>query len=133
MKTVSSSLRLLALAFTLVFSTAVMAGDKKDVPATSTVALKVISNTASQPVFELSLGNAVADNFLITIKDEDGVQLYSSRASGTNITRKFMFNEEVGDAVMYVTVKSTKSNHTDTYKISRNYSFSEAPVVTSIK
>ncbi|HEY4147886.1 MAG TPA: hypothetical protein VGM41_03105 [Chitinophagaceae bacterium] len=131
MKNVTKTLGMLALVLTLA-STATMANNVKNTtPVSSSIELKFIGNVENQPVFELNLANADADEFLIIIRDEYGSLLYTAKAKGTNIVRKFMLNEEMGDTNLYVEVKSKKNNKTETYKISKSYSYKDEPVITS--
>ncbi len=131
MKNVTKTLGMLALVVTLA-GTATMANNVKNTtPVASSIELKFIGNVENQPVFELNLANADADEFFIIIRDEYGSLLYSAKAKGTNITRKFMLNEEMGDTNLYVEVKSKKNNKSETYKISKSYSYKEEPVITS--
>jgi hypothetical protein len=131
MKNVTKTLSILALALVMV-STAAVAGNKDNVaPASSTIVLKFIGNVESQPVFELNLANTEADEFTIVIRDEYGNLLYSSKAKGTNITRKFMLNEEMGDTNLFFEVRSKKNNKTETYKVSKSYTYKDEPVITS--
>ena len=133
MKTAIRNFSILAIAFTLVLSATAMANDNKENATASTIVLKFIGNVENQPVFELNLANTEADEFLIIIRDEYGNLLYSSKEKGSNITRKFMLNEEMGDTNLYFEVKSKKNNKTETYKISRSYSYKDEPVITSAK
>jgi len=134
MKKVTKNLSIVALlmAFTLA-TTATFANTTTGNPVSSTIELKFIGKHENQPVFELNLANADADEFSIIIRDEYGSVLYSAKAKGTNITRKFMLNEEVGDTDLYVEVKSKKNNKVETYKISKSYSYKDEPVITSAK
>ncbi len=133
MKNVTKRLSILALVLALA-TTATMANNTTNVtPVASSIELKFIGNVENQPVFELNLANADADEFSIIIRDEYGVLLYSAKAKGTNITRKFMLNEEVSDTNLFVEVKSKKNNKTETYKISKSYSYKDEPVITSAK
>jgi len=134
MKNVTRNLSIVALlfAFTLA-TTATFANTNTENPGTSTIELKFIGKHENQPVFELSLANKDADEFSIVIRDEYGSLLYSGKVKGTNITRKFMLNEEIGDTNLYVEVKSKKNNKAETYKISKSYSYKDEPVITSSK
>jgi hypothetical protein len=133
MKNVTKTLSILALVLALA-TTATMANNPINVtPVPSSIELKFIGNVENQPVFELDLANADADEFSIIIRDEYGVLLYSAKAKGTNITRKFMLNEEMNDTSLFVEVKSKKNNKTETYKISKSYSYKDEPVITSSK
>ena len=133
MKNVTKNLSILALVLALA-TTATLANNPTNVtPVASSIELKFIGNVENQPVFELNLANADADEFSIIIRDEYGVLLYSAKAKGTNITRKFMLNEEMGDTNLFVEVRSKKNNKTETYKISKSYSYKDEPVITSAK
>jgi len=134
MKNVTKNLSIVALlfAFTLA-TTTTFANTKTENPTSSIIELKFIGKHENQPVFELNLANTAVDEFSIVIRDEYGNLLYSAKAKGTNITRKFMLNEEMGDTDLYVEVKSKKNNKAETYKISKSYSYQDEPVITSAK
>ena len=135
MKNVTKNLSIVALlvAFTLA-TTASFASTKPENPATaSTIELKFIGKHENQPIFELNLANAEADEFTIIIRDEYGNLLYNGKAKGTNITRKFMLNDEIGDTNLFVEVRAKKNSKTETYKISKSYSYTDEPVISSSK
>jgi len=132
MKNVTKNLSILALLFAFTLATTTTFANNEN-PAASTIELKFIGKHENQPIFELNLSNKDADEFSIVIRDEYGSLLYSGKAKGTNVTRKFMLNEEIGDTNLYVEVKSKKNSKVETYKISKSYSYKDEPVITSAK
>jgi hypothetical protein len=136
MKNVTRNLSIVALLVALTLSTTTSfakTNGETPVSSASTIELKFIGNHENQPVFELKLANKEADEFFIVIRDEYGSLLYSAKVKGTNITRKFMLNDEIGDTNLFVEVKSKNSNKTESYKIGKTYSYTEEPVITSTK
>src|SRR5687768_12866715 len=117
MKTVlRNSVFALAAVVSLTLSASVKANGGNE-PASS-IEVKFIGNLQSQPVFQLNLLNEVADEFYISISDEQGNVLYSERVKGTNITKKFAINtDEVGDNVLKLEVRSRNTGKKETYNI----------------
>lgn len=132
MKNVTKNLSIVALLFAFTLATTAVIANNEN-PSTSSIELKFIGKHENQPIFELNLANKEADEFTIVIRDEYGSMLYSGKAKGTNISRKFMLNEEIGDTNLYVEVRSKKDNKGETYKISKSYSYKDEPVITSAK
>jgi hypothetical protein len=125
-------LAIVALAFTLAFSTPTMANDgEKDDHKTE---LKFIGNMENQPVFELNLSNN-EDEYTVTFRDEYGNVLYSDKFKGAvGLTKKFMLkSEDFSDATLNVVVKSKKNNSSEVYTINRNHSYVEETLVNKIK
>lgn len=123
---------IVALAFTLAFSTPALANDgDKENPTTE---LRFIGNMENQPVFELNLGNN-EDEYTVIFRDEYGNILYSDKFKGaTGLTKKFMLRtEDFGDASLNVTVKSKKNKSTEVYTINRNHSYVEETLVNKVK
>lgn len=123
---------IVALAFTLAFSTPALANDgDKENPTTE---LRFIGNMENQPVFELNLGNN-EDEYTVIFRDEYGNILYSDKFKGaTGLTKKFMLRtEDFGDASLNVMVKSKKNKSTEVYTINRNHSYVEETLVNKVK
>jgi hypothetical protein len=137
MKTESRNYRklaIVALAFTLAFSTPTLAneGDKEN-PTTATE-LKFIGNMENQPVFELNL-NDNEDEYTVIFRDEYGNVLFNDKFKGAiGLTKKFLLkSEEFGDEALKVIVKSKKNNSTEVYTINRSHSYVEETLVSKIK
>jgi hypothetical protein len=125
-------LAIVALAFTLAFTTPTMAndGEKGD----HKTELKFIGNMENQPVFELNLTNKVEDEYTVIFRDEYGNVLYSDKFKGTGLNKKFMLkSEDFGDTALNVTVKSKNGNTTEVYSINRSHSYVEETQVSKVK
>jgi hypothetical protein len=106
----------LVVAFSFSFSTLALANtNPKDTP---TVEFKYIGNYKNQPVFQLDIQSLVKDEYTVTIKDKNGVVLYSDRTEGKNLSRKFQLNtEEIGDEALIVEVRSRSNKQPQVYEI----------------
>jgi hypothetical protein len=125
-------LAIVALAFTLAFTTPSMAndGEKGD----HKTELKFIGNMENQPVFELNLADKIEDEYTVIFRDELGNVLYSEKFKGAGLTKKFMLkSEDFSDTALNVTVKSKRGNTTDVYSINRSHSYVEETQVNKIK
>jgi hypothetical protein len=125
-------LAIVALAFTLAFTTPTMAndGEKGD----HKTELKFIGNMENQPVFELNLINKVEDEYTVIFRDEQGNVLYSEKFKGAGLNKKFMLrSEDFADAALNVTVKSKNNNTTEVYSINRSHSYVEETQVSKVK
>jgi hypothetical protein len=125
-------LAIVALAFTLAFSTPTMAndGEKGD----HKTELKFIGNMENQPVFELNLSNKEEDEYTVIFRDENGNILFNDKFKGAGITKKFLLkSDEFGDEVLNVIVKSKLGNTTETYTINRSHSYVEETQVNKVK
>jgi hypothetical protein len=125
-------LAIVALAFTLAFTTPSMANDGgKDDHKTE---LKFIGNMENQPVFELNLANSEEDEYTVVFRDEYGNILYSDKFKGAGLTKKFMLkSEDFGDTALNVIVRSKKGNTTEVYSINRSHSYVEETQVNKVK
>jgi hypothetical protein len=125
-------LAIVALAFTLAFSTPTMAndGEKGD----HKTELKFIGNMENQPVFELNLANKEEDEYTVIFRDENGNVLYNDKFKGAGLNKKFMLkSEEFGDEILNVIVKSKLGNTTEVYTINRSHSYVEETQVNKVK
>ena len=99
----------------------------------SKIEVKFIGNLQSQPVFQVNLFNEAADEFFITISDEQGNVLYSDKVKGTNISRKFAINiAEVDDMVLRLDIKSKNTGNKESYNINRTRIYVIESTVTKV-
>ena len=118
---------------TLTFTTPTFAGDTTGNP----VELKFIGKIKDQPVFQLNLNNAEAQDYYINIKDANYNVLYSEKVTGANISRNYQLdidNSELHSPEFGVRVEvtSAKTHKTQVYKISATTSVSENIVVAKL-
>lgn len=125
-------LAIVALAFTVAFSTPTMANDDdKNNHATE---LKFIGNMENQPVFELNLVNKAEDEYTVTFRDEYGNVIYTDKFKGTALNKKFLLRtEDFGDTALNVVVKAKNSNTTEVYTINRSHSYVQETKVAKVK
>ena len=100
-------------------SLSIFADTKKENP----LEIRVDSNEKSQPIFQLKLNNKEAGQYVITIEDGNGNQIYSEKVSGTNVIKKYRFkdaDENLSDGNMSVVFKvtSVKTGKTQAYEVS---------------
>jgi hypothetical protein len=125
-------LAIVALAFTLAFTTPIMAndGEKGD----HKTELKFIGNLENQPVFELNLSNKEEDEYTVVFRDEYGNVLYNEKFKGAGLNKKFLLTaEDFGDAALNVTVRSKKNNTTEVYSINKSHTYVEETQVSKVK
>lgn len=109
-------------------------GEKAPKTNTNSIEVKHIGNYENQPIFQLNLTTAEADEFTITLRDSDGNVLYSDKAKGTSITRKFLLTtQEIGDNIVTIEVKSRKAPKAEVYTINRKQNLIEEMFVTKVK
>ncbi len=118
---------------TMGLSQATFAGLKSENP----VELKFIGKIKNHPVFELNLNNNEAEQYFISIKDENANVLYSEKVKGENISRKYQLDIDEADLNsssfgVTVEVTSAKTHKTEVYKISTNTSVTENIVVAKL-
>jgi hypothetical protein len=106
---------------TMALSQATFAGSKTD---NSPIEFKFIGKENSHPVFQLNLNNNGAEEYFISIKDENYNSLFSEkvRANEANFSRKYRLdiNEDELNAPGFgviVEVTSSKTHKTQIYKI----------------
>ena len=115
------------------FSNPVSGMDKKSDPPG--VEIRYLGFVNKNPVFEITTGNAQADNFFITIRDEAGTVLYSEKLSGKKLSRRYRIDteEEIADGGLRFEVRSVKSKKTDVYIVGVNENITREMAVTRIK
>ena len=125
-------LAIVALAFTLAFTTPTMANDEEK--GDHKTELKFIGNMENQPVFELNLTNKEEDEYTVIFRDQNGNILYNDKFKGAGLTKKFLLkSDEFGDEVLNVIVKSKLGNTTEVYTINRSHSYVEETQVNKVK
>jgi hypothetical protein len=119
---------------TMGLSQATFAGLKTDDP----MEFKFIGKTSNNPVFQLNLNNNEAEEYFISIKDENRNLLYSEKvkAKEANFSRKYQLDLE-DDIIasgfgVTVEVTSAKTHKTQVYKISKQTTVNENITVAEL-
>ena len=115
------------------FSNPVSAMDKKSDPPG--VEIRYLGFVNKNPVFEITTGNVLADNFFITIRDEAGTVLYSEKLSGKKLSRRYRIDteEEIADGGLRFEVRSVKSKKTEVYIVGVSENITREMAVTKIQ
>ncbi|MEO8765307.1 MAG: hypothetical protein ABI416_13505 [Ginsengibacter sp.] len=120
---------------TMGLSQVTFAGEKAGNPTE----LKFIGKFKNHPVFELNLNNPEAEEFFISLKDENNVLLFSEtvKAKNANFSRKYQLDiddYDLSTAGFGVTVEviSAKTHQKQVYKISSQKTVNENIVVAKL-
>jgi len=107
----------LAGAFTLLFNNMAVAGnDEKN--TNQFVEFKYAGKANQQPQFRLAINDKTANEYTVTIKEENGDVLFSEKVSG-NASRTYQLDSEDNDRIQGTTFEVTNkaTNVTTVYKI----------------
>ena len=84
----------------------------------------------NQPSVQLSFENTTGEKVYITVKDENGIVVYTEIFTGASYTKQFMFEKELADANPVVTVTYLNSKKTETYTVSNRETAAEGLHIT---
>ena len=114
-------------------SNPVSAMDKKSDPPG--VEIKYLGFSDKNPVFEITMNNAQADNYFIVIRDQSGTVLYSEKLSGKNLSRKYRIDteEEITEGGLRFEVRSVNSKKTEVYIAGTSENVTREMAVTKIQ
>ncbi|MEO6221002.1 MAG: hypothetical protein ABIO81_11275 [Ginsengibacter sp.] len=103
------------------------------------IELKFIGKSNNNPVFQLNLNNAEAENYFITMKDGSNNLLYSGkvRATSANFSVKYQLDIDAMDLYapefgLRIDVTSAKTHKTQVYRISSHTTVNENIVVAKL-
>ena len=120
---------------TMGISQATFAGSKTENP----VEFKFIGKVKSNPVFQLILNNNEAEEYYISVKDENHTVLYweKIKATNPNFTRNYRLDIEEDDLNapgfgVTVEVTSAKTHKTNVYNISSHTTVKENIIVAKL-
>jgi hypothetical protein len=120
---------------TMGLSQATFAGTKPGNP----VELKFIGKIENQPVFQLNMNNSEAEEYYVSVKDENNTLLYSEKvnARDANFSRKYQLDineDDISSPGFGVTVEvtSAKTHKTNIYRISSQTTVNENIIVAKL-
>ena len=88
------------------------------------VEFKYMGKMNAQPLFQLNLKNAEANEYLITLTDQNGTVLYDEKIAGKDLSRKYMLNlDEIDASEIRFHIKNQKDKSTTNFTVKRNFSF----------
>lgn len=106
--------------FVIACSMTVLASGEKSRSIDLPIQISYIGEKNLLPVFEIQIDNLEESDYIIGVKDANGILLYSEKLSTKKIIRKYVL--EADDLEMMGTtfeVTNKKTNETSVYKISR--------------
>ncbi|HEX6847837.1 MAG TPA: hypothetical protein VF144_12715 [Chitinophagaceae bacterium] len=121
MKKVMSKNKVIIVALMAIFSTSFgipgSAMEKKSDPPG--IQIRYLGFVQKNPVFEIVTNNAQVDKFIISIRDEAGLILYSEKLSGKNFSRKYRIDteEEIVVGGLRFEVRSVNNKKTEVYVV----------------
>jgi hypothetical protein len=123
----------LAAVFCTAFTSPASAMDKKSDPPG--MEIKYIGFRENNPVFEINLNNSQTDNFIITIRDENGALLYTEKLTGKNLSRTYRIDteEEIAEGGLRFEVRSVNSKKTEVYIAGINEKITRQMAVNKIQ
>ena len=136
MKTIKNNLKTLAIAFTVIcmiaYSNNILANNEKD--QTSNAELQFIGKVKNLPVFRLQFNNDLHEEFIVTIKDENGDILYSEKLKENTTFRMYKLDSENSEHISGTTFEVTgrNSNKTTVYRINQFIHTEDNLVVTRL-
>lgn len=86
------------------------------------VQLKFIGNMNNQPLFQLTFSGTPSENdFVLSIKDDEGYVLYRENIKESNFSKKFLLNtDEIDDKTLLFEINNKKTNQTVVYQVNRH-------------
>lgn len=115
------------------FTSSVYANDKKEVAATSSVKVKYLGDIDKQPVIQIDVNNQKQEELYLTLKDENGYNLYTAKLTGELFSKKFQFSDlELNNMNVTLSVATKKGKNAQVYQINNVSTVVEDVVITKI-
>lgn len=107
-----------ALLLLVVSTTAVHAADK---PKEGPVEVKYLGSVQGKPLFQLALNNPQGEEVALTLRDENGVVIYSDVSKDKTYSRTLQFDElDVARLRLTLTLRTKKETQTQMFEITRS-------------
>jgi hypothetical protein len=140
MKTMNSNIKtastVIIAALTLLLSNIAEATDLNPIKKISNAVAEIeyAGKINNQPAFRLVIKSSDVENYIITIKEDDGEILFRERLKGSQISRTYKLDAEDLDRISGTSFEVTNmaTNVTATYKINNQKCFTEYQVVAKM-
>lgn len=100
------------------------------------IEFKVIGNVNNSPVFQFKGNNLEENEYLLKVKDADGLVLFAETLKGKNVFRKYQLDLSTADTYDALDVRfevtSLKTKETFIYTVKRNSRVIEEVVVAKL-
>jgi hypothetical protein len=135
MKTKHVSMKAIALIFATALAVAVTPASANEGLKENPSNAKVIylGNFDDEPTFRVVFENATGEEYLISLKDENGITMYSERTRATLYNKKYIIqNSDYDPGEITITITARKSGITQTFLVKKEVSTVEEIVVTEV-
>ncbi len=138
MKTVNKEIKrvitLGVLALVFVFNAGIAkANSEKKNNDRKSIELRYVGSVNQMPVFEIVCDNEAGEDLNITLRDADGVVLYTGSFSDKKIVKRFQFDNSSNDDIkLKLTVGTKKKSQTEIFQINRSSQVIEAITVAKL-
>lgn len=136
MKKIIRNSRIIAVAFLTFFSaTLTQASDSSGKKPAIAAELKFAGMIQHDPLFELRITGAPGqDDYIISIVDNQGNNLYRENIKAENFTKKFLLNaDELGDETLTFEIISRKTRQVVRYEVSSRGRYVNETTVNLVK
>lgn len=105
----------------------VKAADTTENPSSLPVELKFAGTFKNQPLIQLNFTGSTEDRvYRISIKDEEGIELYNADVKGDVFSKQFLLNtDDLGETTLKFEITGRTSGKAVVYKVSRQRQVSE--------
>ncbi len=134
--TIVKNPRLFAIAFAAIallsVSNVAVAGNGED-SSDKPVAVQYLGTVNAQPIFQIDVKNAAADNLIISLENADGDVLYTQKVSETSFTKKIQLETTETEINLNLYVYSPKTKSKQLYRINKVTKIVDDVVVNQLK
>ena len=109
--------------FSTLFLVLLVTGDVQANDATKKepIEIKYIGSVNQNPVFQIDFENPEGEEVYLSLKDENGVLIYSDVVKDKKYSRKLQLNTgDINDLKMVLSLRSKKGVETQTFQINKN-------------
>ncbi len=106
---------------------------KHNAGSASTAEVFYVGSLEGQPLFTVMYNNVEGSRFSISIKDNEGYELFKNAYSDTKFDKKFEIADVVPGGKLTLTITNYKDNSEQTFEINANTLLVEDVEVTEVK
>ena len=102
-------------------------------PLATEVVIKYVGALDEKPVFQIEFDNKEGENFILSLKDEDGNIIFHERFKDKRFSKKFQLDRSDLDNVkLIMTVYSLKDKQSQVFEINKNIRVVQDVFVTKL-
>jgi hypothetical protein len=109
------------------------ANDKKEVASASNVKVKYLGAIDKEPIIQIDIKNQDHEELYVSLKDENGFNLYTTKLSGDAFSKKFRFTDiDLESMNVTLSVSTRKGKASEVYHINNVTTVVESVVITKV-